>query len=128
MHIVAGHTAHVAAIMLASLPIEVASIGRMAGEARLIDLRRRNFAGIYGSFRGFRACAVLRMFVTIAVAALANGSARIREKLPTLAMRIQRESFDNHLVTLTAVAADYFLLWRLTRGSSRGGLSFSWQF
>ena len=50
MHIVAGHTAHVAAVMLAALPIEMASIRRMAGEAGLIDLRRGDFAGIDSSF------------------------------------------------------------------------------
>ena len=67
------------------------------------------------------------MLIAVAVTALANGSARIREKLAALAVRVQRESFDNHLVTLTAVAADYFLLRRLTRGSRLGRLSFSGQ-
>lgn len=77
MHVMAGQAAHVATIMFAALPIEMASIRRVTRQASLIQLSSRNLRGINGSFRRFRARAVLRMFVTIAVAALANGRARI---------------------------------------------------
>ena len=124
----AGQAAHVAAIVFAALPIEMASIRRVTRQASLIQLGSRNLRGINGSFRRFRARAVLRMFVTIAVAALANRRARIAQKLSTLAMSVEGECLHDYLVTLPAVSANYFLLRGLTRDSRLGRLSSSRQF
>jgi len=116
---VTGQTTHVGTIVLAALPIEMGTIHRMAGEARLIEVRSGNLRRVDGAFGRFCARAVFGVLVTVAVAAFADRSAGIVQKLSTLTVKIEGESFNDNLMALTTISADDFLLGRLRCGRLR---------
>ena len=66
----ARQTTHICAVVLAPVPIEMAPVHRMTGEAGLIQISSGNLQGVDGAFRRLGPGTVFGMLIAVAVTSL----------------------------------------------------------
>src|SRR5260221_12365803 len=96
----ARYATHVASVVLPALPVEMASIHRMALQARLVCHCRGNLGRIHYVAGTFSFSTCLSVLIAVCMTQLTFGGARICQEFCALAMSIKGEGLHNGPMTL----------------------------
>lgn len=121
VHVVAGHAAHVASVVLAALPVKMATIARVTLKARCVCssslLRGFQFGWIIYVRGGDALFSVLNVPFTIAMASLALSRARVAQEFRSFAV-----NFETVGIHIGPVARNTLIADRGSSNSRLGGL------